>query len=128
DQRQLDQSRTSGGDGAHLVETAVQMGFVSEEDALKALGAEVGLDYVDLRETEVDLSLLRSFPQKLIYRQSLFPIQRVNGSLVVATSDPFDLYPLDEVSAATGLSVIPVLAGKNEITALIKKHLGVGSE
>jgi general secretion pathway protein E/type IV pilus assembly protein PilB len=128
DQRQLDQSRTKGGDGARLVETAVQMGFVSEEDALKALGAEVGLDFVDLREAEVDLSLLRTFPQKLIYRQSLFPIQRMNGSLVVATSDPFDLYPLDEVSAATGLSVIPVLAGKNEINALIKKHLGVGSE
>jgi general secretion pathway protein E/type IV pilus assembly protein PilB len=127
-QRQLDHSRTSGGDGARLVETAVQMGFVSEENALKAVGAEVGLDYIDLRETDVDLSLLRSFPQKLIYRQSLFPIRRVNGSLVVATSDPFDLYPLDEASAATGLSIIPVLAGRGEIAQLIKKHLGVGSE
>lgn len=128
DQRQLDQSRTAGGDGARLVETAVQMGFVSEEQALKALGAEVGLDFIDLRDAEVDLSLLRSFPQKLIYRQSLFPIQRINGSIVVATSDPFDLYPLDEASAATGLSVIPVLANKSEIAQLIKKHLGVGSE
>ena len=43
------------------------------------------------------------FPHKLIHRQSLFPIRRDNGQLVVATSDPFDLYPLDEVSAATGL-------------------------
>ena len=128
DQRQLEQSRTTGGDGARLVETAVQMGFVSEEEALKALGKEVGLDFVDLRDTEVDLSLLKSFPQRLIYRQSLFPIQRVNGSIVVATSDPFDLYPLDEASAATGLSVIPVLANKSEISQLIKKHLGVGSE
>jgi hypothetical protein len=42
------------------------------------------------------------FPQKLIYRQSLFPISRNNGTIVVATSDPFDLYPIDEVSAATG--------------------------
>jgi general secretion pathway protein E/type IV pilus assembly protein PilB len=128
DQRQLDQSRTTGGDGAHLVETAVQMGFVSEEEALRAVGEEVGLDYVDLRDKDVDLKLLKNFPQKLIYRQTLFPIERINGSIVVATSDPFDLYPLDEVSAATGLSVIPVLAGKSEISALIKKHLGVGSE
>lgn len=128
DQRQLDQSRTVGGDGARLIETAVQMGFVSEEEALKAMGAEVGLDFIDLRDAEVDLTLLRSFPQKLIYRQSLFPIQRLNGAIVVATSDPFDLYPLDEASAATGLSVIPVLANKSEIALLIKKHLGVGSE
>src|SRR6185436_19776350 len=84
--------------------------------------------YVDLAEIEVDLSLLTTFPQRLIHRQTLFPIRRENGSLVVATSDPFDLYPLDEVSAATGLSVIPVLAARNEIGKLIKRYLGVGSE
>ena len=77
-----------------------------------ALGEEVGLDYVDLRDIDVDLSLLKGFPHKLIHRQSLFPIRRDNGQLVVATSDPFDLYPIDEVSAATGLSVVPVLASR----------------
>src|SRR5262249_13704111 len=69
-----------------------------------------------------------SFPLRLVYRQSLFPLRRVNGHLEVVTSDPFDLYPIDEASAATGLSITPVLAGKNEIAKLIKKHLGVGSE
>ena len=62
-----------------------------------------GIEYLDLRTAEIDLSLLKGFPQKLIYRQILFPISRQNGSLTVATSNPFDLYPLDEVSAATGL-------------------------
>ena len=32
------------------------------------------------------------------------------------------------MSAATGLSVVPVLASRNQISTLIKKHLGVGSE
>ncbi|HRX80420.1 MAG TPA: GspE/PulE family protein, partial [Pirellulaceae bacterium] len=126
DDRQLSMSRVQNQDD--VVEAAVELGFVTEEAALRALGDAVGLDYVDLSETEVDLSLLSSFPNKLIHRQSLFPISRHNGSLVVATSDPFDLYPLDEVSAATGLSVTPVLAARSEITKLIKRHLGVGSE
>ena len=126
DARQLSMSRVQNQDD--VVEAAVELGFVTEEAALRALGDAVGLDYVDLSEIEVDLSLLDSFPNKLIHRQSLFPISRNNGSLVVATSDPFDLYPLDEVSAATGLSVIPVLAARSEITKLIKRHLGVGSE
>ena len=95
---------------------------------LCALADETGLEYVDLRDVEVDLTLLVGFPHKLIHRQSLFPLRRDNGQLVVATSDPFDLYPIDEVSAATGLSVIPVLASRNQIATLIKKHLGVGSE
>ena len=128
DLRQLEQARQSSGEASRVVDTAVQLGLVKEEDALRAIGQEVGLDYIDLAETEIDLSLLKSFPQRLIYRQSLFPIKRVNGNLVVATSNPFDLYSLDEAGAATGLCITPVLAGRAEIAKLIKKHLGVGSE
>ncbi|MCI0360430.1 MAG: Flp pilus assembly complex ATPase component TadA [Planctomycetaceae bacterium] len=131
DRRQLEQSRSQAnghGDGTRLIEAAIGLGFVTEEAALRAVGQEVGIEFLDLGEAEVDLTLLRNFPQKLIHRQSLFPIRRDHGQLVVATSNPFDLYPLDEVSAATGFSVMPVLATRNEIAKLIKKHLGVGSE
>jgi type II secretion system protein E len=131
DRRQLEQTRSQAnghGDGTRLIEAAIGLGFVTEEAALRAVGEEVGIDFIDLAECEVDLSLLKTFPQKLIHRQSLFPIRRDHGQLVVATSNPFDLYPLDEVSAATGFSVMPVLAARNEIAKLIKKHLGVGSE
>ncbi len=124
-QVQLNQLQQANGDA---FDVAIEMGFVREEDALKAIGEEVGIDYVDLSNLEVDLSLLESFPQKLIYRQSLFPVSRQNGSITVATHRPFDLYPLDEASAATGLSVNPVLAGRGEISKLIKQHLGVGGE
>lgn len=128
DARQLEQSRGNQSEGTRLVDAAIALGFVSEESALKALGEEVGIDFVDLTEIEIDLTLLKNFPQRLIHRQSLFPIRRDNGTLVVATSDPFDLYPLDDVSAATGLSVLPVLASRLEIAKLVKRHLGVGSE
>jgi type II secretion system protein E len=129
DERQLEQLRRAAGDGStDMVEKAVEMGLVEEEVALRTLGEEVGLDYVDLTSTPVDLSLLDTFPSKLIHRQSLFPVRRDNGQLVVATCDPFDLYPIDEVSAATGLVVTPVLSARREIDRLIKAHLGVGSE
>ncbi|MFW6169864.1 MAG: type II secretion system ATPase GspE, partial [Planctomycetota bacterium] len=128
DESQLDQLYHGNGDGLSVLEKAVALGYVKEDVALRTLGEEVGLDYVDLRDLDVDLSLLEGFPHKLIHRQSLFPIRRDNGQLVVATSDPFDLYPIDEVSAATGLSVVPVLASRDQISALIKRHLGVGSE
>ena len=128
DKRQLELARGKVQDGTGILDSAVALGFVDEEAALRAIAEEVGLDYIDLNETDVDLSLLKNFPTKLIHRQSIFPISRSNGHLVVATSDPFDLYPIDEVASATGLSVTPVLAGRNELTKLIKRHLGVGSE
>jgi general secretion pathway protein E/type IV pilus assembly protein PilB len=58
----------------------------------------------------------------------MFPVRQQNGTLIVATSDPFNLYPLDELSVATGRTIVPVLARREEIAKLIKTHLGVGSE
>ncbi|MEM7457157.1 MAG: ATPase, T2SS/T4P/T4SS family [Planctomycetota bacterium] len=124
-QRQLEQAQHSGED---VLVQAVQMGFLDNVPAHRAVADEMGVDFIDLTKSEVDLSLLDSFPQKLIYRQILFPVRRVNGSIVVATADPLDFYPLDEISAATGLAVEPVLAEKSEIAKLIKTHLGVGGE
>jgi len=114
--------------GTPIIEAAIEQGLVSEEAALTALGDEVGLDFVDLNDVEVDLSLLNGFPLKLIHRDGIFPLRRENGSLVVATSDPFHLYPLDDVGVATGFNVEPVLASRESIEKLIKAHLGVGSE
>ncbi len=128
DEAGLKKTRDAQMNGDNLMHTVVRLGLVDEEQALRVIGEEIGLQYVDLAESEPDLSLLKTFPQRLIHRETLFPLRQRNGCLLVATCDPFHLYPLDEVSAATGLTVEPVLAGRAEINKLIKSHLGVGSE
>ncbi len=128
DTRQLAILRDSSENGARIDRAAVEMGFVSEEDALAALGEQLGLEVVDFGQTEVDLSLLDNLPLRVVHRHNVFPIKRRNGTLVVATSDPFELYALDEISAATGLTVEPVLAAAGDIAKLIKTHLGMASE
>ena len=123
---QIDPSREL--DGETLLTELDRNKYVDRLAAYKAMADEFGVEFVDLANTDVDLSLLDNFPQKIIYRQIIFPIHRENGTLTVATADPADYYPLDEVSAATGLVVEPVLAEKSEIAKLIKAHLGVGGE
>jgi type II secretion system protein E len=125
---QLVRVRASAAEGRRADQIAVDLGLVKEEVALKALADAVGLEFIDLAETPVDLTLLPTFPARFIHRQSLFPVRRHNGTLVVATSDPFDLYPLDELSSGIGLTIEPVLASRKELAKLIKTHLGVGSE
>ena len=56
---QLEQTKSMAnghGDGTKLIESAIQLGFVSEEQALKAVGEEVGIDFIDLQEADVDLT------------------------------------------------------------------------
>ena len=128
DARQLLVAREAQVRDGRLDQAAAELGFDSEEQALRAVGESLGCDFVDLASAKIDLSLLESFPLKLIHRHGVFPIRREDGSLVVAVGNPFDLHAVDAVSAATGLSVLPVVALPEELAKLTKTHLGVGAE
>ncbi|MFO0841075.1 MAG: type II secretion system ATPase GspE [Gemmataceae bacterium] len=111
-----------------LHELLVERNFAKEEDVLAGLAEEFGMDLVDLTEYKVEPDVLTSMPLKLVHRRTIMPLKRDNGTLVVATGDPFDVYALDELSMLTGLQVTPVLASPREISRLIKTHFGVGGE
>ena len=128
DERQLRVLRENPQAGTRPDQVAVQMGFVTEEQALAALADALGMTFVDLTTAEPDLELLAAFPAKLMHRHGLFPLRREGDSLVVLTSDPFDLYAIDAVAAATGQTIRPALAVAEEIGKFIKTHLGMGSE
>ncbi len=106
----------------------IDQNFAKEEDVLPVLAEQFGMDLVDLTKASVDADTLRIMPIKLVHRRNLMPLSRANGSLVVATGDPFDVYAIDELQTLTGLHVHPVLASPREISRLIKTHFGVGGE
>jgi general secretion pathway protein E/type IV pilus assembly protein PilB len=106
----------------------IDNGFAKEEDVLPVLAEQFGMDLVDLTKATVDAETLKIMPSKVVHRRNLMPLSRQNGSLVVATGDPFDIYAIDELQTLTGLHVHPVLASPREITRLIKTHFGVGGE
>lgn len=116
----------NAGKPAH--EVLIEKGFVKEEVLLPILAEEFGMELVDLTQVEIEPELLRSMPLKLIHRKNLMPIARDNGTLIVATGDPTDVYALDELQTLTGLEVRPVLASSRELSRLIKSHFGVGGE
>ena len=128
DEKGLSRVEEAQTNGQRADQLAVDLGLVKEEEVLRAWGQEIGIELVNLESTEVDSSLLEGFPAKLIHRHGLFPISRHNGAIVIATSDPLDLYSLDEAGAQLGLAVEPVLATKEAIANQVTTYLGVGSE
>ena len=108
--------------------TLLEKGFIKEEPLYDMLADEFGLPFVDLTSATIDTQALVGMPQKLVHRRNILPIARQNGTLVVATGDPYDAYALDELSTLTGLTVQPVLGSPREISRLIKQHFGVGGD
>ncbi len=106
----------------------IEQNFAKEEDVLPVLADHFGMELVDLTKTKIDQDTVRMMPTKVVHRRNIMPISRNNGSLVVATGDPFDVYAIDELQALIGLHVHPVLASPREILRMIKTHFGVGGE
>src|SRR5579859_6985041 len=109
-------------------EVIIERGFAKEDVVLEALAEEFGLDVVDLTVAQVSREVLSTIPQRLVHRRNLMPLSRDNGTLVVATGNPYDLSSLDEVQSVTGMHVVPVLASPRELARLIKTHYGVGGD
>ena len=97
-----------------LHELLIERGFAKEEDVLPALAEEFGMELVDLTQVTVEPETLKAMPLKLVHRRSLMPLSRSNGTLVVATGDPYDVYALDELQMLTGLQIHPVLASPRD--------------
>ena len=114
--------------GTRFDRAVVEMGFVAEEAVLKVIAEELGMDFIDLKDFSVNTDLLAEFPTTAVFRHSLLPLEKRNGHVEVATSDPFDLEGLDELSSLSGYRLRPVLARREDVTQLIKENLGVGGD
>jgi general secretion pathway protein E/type IV pilus assembly protein PilB len=99
-----------------------------EGGVLRWLAAEYGLDFASLEEVEPDRQLLSLFPARILLKEELLPLRRVNGTVEVATSRLFATQGLDALKTMTGLTLKPVLATSEAIQREMKKRLGVGAD
>src|ERR1051325_2140361 len=100
----------------------------TEEDILRWLADEYGLAYTTLEDVEPDRQLLSLFPARILLKEELLPLKRLNGTVEVATSRLFATQGLDSLKTLTGLNLKPILASSEAIQREIKKRLGVGAD
>src|SRR5271157_2737274 len=101
---------------------------VHEETVLRWLAREYDLAFTSLEDVEPDRQLLSLFPARILLKEELLPLRRVNGVVEVATSRLFATQGLDALKSMTGLNLKPVLATSEAIQKEMKKRLGVGAD
>ncbi|MBR5626135.1 MAG: Flp pilus assembly complex ATPase component TadA [Thermoguttaceae bacterium] len=126
---QLQIARSSFAQDGRILPVLNQLGVRTEEDALYMLADVLGMPFVDLSKSDVPESVLEGFPIKMIHKFNIFPLGKdKDGSMMIATANPFDLQTIDAVSAAIGIPTVPVIVLPMELAKLIKNNLGVGAE
>ena len=106
----------------------IDMGFIKEGDLVRALAEQVGLEFVDLTEYPIDASATALLPEALARRYRAIPVGERDGKLLVAMSDPANVYALDDIRTITGRDVQPVVATANDVERAIEKFAGMDSQ
>ena len=111
-----------------LGRTLIDLGYIRERDLVRALAEQVGLEFVDLSETRIDPMVASLLPEPLCRRYRALPIGERDGKLLVAMSDPANVYALDDIRTLTGRDVQPVVATANDIEQAIQKFSAMGEQ
>jgi len=108
--------------GRALGRVLVDRGVLSESQLVAALAKQIGMRFVDLSDFPVDGAALASVPQTVSRRYNALPIGYEDGKLLVAMSDPANVFALDDIRSITGVDVKPVVATKADVLSAINRY------
>jgi len=110
--------------GKRLGDTLVRLGYISQYELVAFLSKQYGVPAINLDEFDVMPEVLKFIPRESAVKHSLIPINRSGGTLVVAMSDPSNIFAIDELKFATGHNIEVVVASEDSIKNAIERHYG----
>jgi type IV pilus assembly protein PilB len=111
-----------------LGRTLIDLGYIKERDLVAALAEQVGLDFVDLSEQQIDPLAASLLPEQLARRYRALPIGERDGKLLVAMSDPANVFALDDIRSITNRDIQPIVATASDVEQAIAKFTGMGEQ
>lgn len=108
--------------GRSLGRVLIDLGLVKEADLVAALASKIGLEFVDLSDHPVDPSATALVPEQVARRYRALPIGFEDDKLVVAMSDPANVFALDDIRTITRMEIKPVVATATDIEQAIRKY------
>jgi type IV pilus assembly protein PilB len=106
----------------------IDLGYIREQDLVRSLAEQVGLEFVDLSDYRIDAGVATMIPEPICRRYRALAIGERDGKLLVAMSDPANVYALDDIRTITGREVQPVVATASDVEQAIAKFSGMGDQ
>jgi type IV pilus assembly protein PilB len=109
-------------DGRSLGVVLLDLGLVKETDLVAFQARQMGLEFVDLADYQVDPRAASLVGEHVARRYRALPIGFEHDLLVVAMADPANVFAMDDMRTITGLEVKPVVSLASDIDAAIRRY------
>ena len=111
-QTALDYQETKG---IRLGEALVGLNFITEDCMRKSLCMQLNIPYINLENTTIERSLAKLINKNYAWRHQIVPIARIGDILTLAMNDPVNVLLIEELEAATKLTINVVTSVHKDI-------------
>jgi type IV pilus assembly protein PilB len=108
--------------GARLGYSLTKLGILDEQELTNFLSKQYGVPSINLSDFEISPDVLQLVPAELAKRHQLLPVNRAGATLIVAMSDPSNIYAIDDLKFRTGLNIEVVVASEVAIDEAITRY------
>ncbi|HXU70100.1 MAG TPA: type IV-A pilus assembly ATPase PilB [Polyangia bacterium] len=108
--------------GARLGYSLTKLGILDEQELTTFLSKQYGVPSINLSDFEISPDVLQLVPAELAKRHQLLPVNRAGATLIVAMSDPSNIYAIDDLKFRTGLNIEVVVASEVAIDEAITRY------
>jgi DNA-binding NarL/FixJ family response regulator len=106
----------------NLTEILTEQGYADEESIYSCYALQLGIPYMQLSRLPDKQNLAEILPLELAYKYTIFPVDREDGVLVVASPEPLSHKAKSEIESGTGYKLMSVCSSHREIEACLRSY------
>ncbi|HWM85002.1 MAG TPA: ATPase, T2SS/T4P/T4SS family, partial [Kofleriaceae bacterium] len=114
--------------GRRLGVALSRLGFVNDSDLTQFLARQYSLPSINLNDFEIDPDVLKLVTKDVAMKHMVVPINRAGATLIVAMSDPSNIFAIDELKFLTQYNIEPVVAAESAIEEAIQRYYDRGPD
>ena len=100
----------------------IKNGVIKEPDLTSFLSKQYGVPSINLADFEVDPAVIKIIPSEISQKYQIIPVNRAGSTLIVAMSDPSNIFAIDDIKFMTGYNVEVVVASETAVKLAIDKY------
>ena len=92
-----------------------------EEQNARMLAERYRLEFIELKDFQIDHGLFRSIPVDLMFRHNFVPFRKEDGTLYIVAADPSNIVMVDDIELQLGVRIKLLVGTQSAIQDVLKK-------
>ena len=97
----------------------IKEGYISETQLIEALKNQLGIDYIDLNNYNIDPEMARYIPKAFAKSAAVVPVKIMKDSLFLAMEDPLNFMAIEQAGNTSKKKIIPMIASAASVSHAI---------